>query len=44
MRAYLKENPQVVEELEANIRAEVFGVKDSKEGTIVESDDADGLA
>jgi len=44
VRAYLKENPQVVEELEANIRAEVFGVKDSDKGTIVESDDADGLA
>ena len=43
VRAYLKENPQVVEELEANIRAEVFGVKDSDKGTIVESDDADGL-
>ena len=43
VRAYLKENPQVVEELEANIRAEVFGVKDSDEGTVVKSDDADGL-
>jgi len=41
VRAYLKENPQVVEELEANIRAEVFG---TKKETIVESDDADGLA
>ena len=41
VRAYLKDNPQVVEELEANIRAEVFG---KKEETIVESDDADGLA
>ncbi len=44
VRAYLKENPKIAEELEANIRAEVFGVKDSGEGTIVESDDADGLA
>ena len=43
VRAYLKDNPQIAAELEANIRAEVFGVKDSKEGTIVESDDADGL-
>ncbi len=41
VRAYLKDNPQVVEELEANIRAEVFG---KKEETTVESDDADGLA
>jgi len=41
VRAYLKDNPQVVEELEANIRAEVFGKKGE---TIVESDDADGLA
>jgi len=41
VRAYLKDNPQVVEELEANIRAEVFGKKDE---SIVESDDADGLA
>ncbi len=43
VRAYLKENPKVVEELEANIRAEVFGVKDSVEGSKVKSDDADGL-
>jgi len=43
VRAYLKENPKVVEELEANIRAEVFGVKDD-DGAVVESDDADGLA
>ncbi len=43
-RAYLKENPKVVEELEANIRAEVFGVKSNEQGTPVKSDDADGLA
>ena len=42
VRTYLKDNPQLVEELEANIRAEVFGTKDDKE-TIVESDDKNGL-
>lgn len=42
VRSYLKDNPKLVEELEANIRAEVFGVKET-EGTKVESDDADGL-
>lgn len=42
VRAYLQDNPQIAKELEANIRAEVFGKKDS-EGTKVESDDADGL-
>ncbi|WP_428353435.1 recombinase RecA [Methyloprofundus sp.] len=44
VRAYLKDNPQIAEELEKNIRAEVFDVKDDTKGTIVESDDADGLA
>lgn len=44
VRAYLKENPQVVEELEANIRAEVFGVKDRDEGKKIKSDGADGAA
>lgn len=29
VRTFLKENPSLVEELEANIRAKVFGVKDS---------------
>ncbi|NOQ64152.1 MAG: recombinase RecA [Methyloprofundus sp.] len=43
-RKYLKENPQVVEELEANIRAEVFGKKDDAETKEIESDDPDGLA
>ncbi|NOQ16778.1 MAG: recombinase RecA [Methyloprofundus sp.] len=43
VRAYLKENPKVVAELEANIRAEVFGTKDASDAQIVESDDADGL-
>lgn len=42
VRAYLKDNPKLAEELEANIRAEVFGVKET-EGTKVQSDDADGL-
>ncbi|OQK16063.1 DNA recombination/repair protein RecA [Methyloprofundus sedimenti] len=40
VRAYLKENPQIAEEIEASIRAEVFGVKNSAP---IESDDADGL-
>ena len=40
VRAYLKEKPQIAEELEASIRAEVFGVKNSAP---IESDDADGL-
>ena len=40
VRAYLKENPQIAEELEVSIRAEVFGVKNSAP---IESDDADGL-
>jgi recombination protein RecA len=43
VRAYLKENPQVVEELEANIRAEVFGTKEAEDAQTVKSDDADGL-
>ena len=43
VRTYLKDNPKLAVELEKNIRAEVFGVKDDTEGTIVESDDADGL-
>ena len=43
VRAFLKDNPKIVEELDANIRAEVFGVKGGTEGTIVKSDDADGL-
>jgi len=43
VRAFLKDNPKIVEELDANIRAEVFGVKGGAEGTIVKSDDADGL-
>ncbi|TXL12872.1 recombinase RecA [Methylococcaceae bacterium HT4] len=37
VRTYLRDNPQLAEELEANIRAEVFGVKDA-EGVLVESD------
>ncbi|SHE23066.1 recombinase RecA [methanotrophic endosymbiont of Bathymodiolus puteoserpentis (Logatchev)] len=43
VRLYLKENPAVATELEAKIRAEVFGVKADSGKTIVESDDADGL-
>ncbi|RLA25097.1 MAG: recombinase RecA [Gammaproteobacteria bacterium] len=43
VRAFLKDNPKIVEELDANIRAEVFGVKGGAEGAIVKSDDADGL-
>ncbi len=43
VRAYLKENPKVVTELEANIRAEVFGKKETSDAQIVKSDDADGL-
>lgn len=43
VRAYLKENPKIVAELEANIRAEVFGVKETGSSP-VKSDDADGLA
>lgn len=43
VRNYLKENPKVVAELDTNIRAEVFGVKDDEESTQVKSDDADGL-
>lgn len=44
VRAFLKENPQLVEELEANIRAEVFGTKGDPDAKAVKSDDADGLA
>ncbi len=45
VRAYLQENPQIAEELEASIRAEVFGAKkDAGDKVIIESDDADGLA
>ena len=44
VRTFLKENPQLVEELEANIRAEVFGVKGSGEVVPIESDDPGGLA
>ncbi len=43
VRLYLKENPAVATELEAKIRAEVFGVKADSGKAIVESDDADGL-
>ncbi len=43
VRAYLKDNPKIVAELEANIRAEVFGSKETSDVKLVESDDADGL-
>ncbi|MDF1583273.1 MAG: recombinase RecA [Methyloprofundus sp.] len=43
VRLYLKENPDLVIELEAKIRAEVFAVKSDSGKVIVESDDADGL-
>jgi len=44
VRLYLKENPELAIELEAKIRAEVFGVKDDSGKAVVKSDDADGLA
>ena len=43
VRAFLKDNPQLVEELEANIRAEVFNTKVDPDVKAVESDDTDGL-
>jgi len=44
VRLYLKENPELAIELEAKIRAEVFGVKSDSRKAIVNSDDAGGLA
>jgi len=40
VRIYLKENPKLAEELEAKIRAEVFGDKNAADKVAVKSDDA----